>query len=68
MATTRAGKSAEMIADDPKDVAKNGYSALMKGEHRVYGTMKVQLMHSAINLLPNETLASVTRVGLEKDH
>jgi hypothetical protein len=46
---------------------KSGDTALMRGEHRVHGTTKVELMHTSISLLRNGILGSVTRVGLEKD-
>ena len=58
----------EILGDDTKDVAKTGYTALMKGEHRVYDTTKVKLMHTASSLLPNILLACATHVGLEKDN
>lgn len=67
MDTTRGGKAAPIVADDPKDVAYNGYTALMKGEHRAYGSTKVKLLCGASGLLPNEVLSTLTRTTLEKD-
>jgi len=65
--TTRGGKAAPVVGDDPKDVAYNGYTALIKGDHRAYGTAKVRLLVGASGILPNEILSTITRTSLEKD-
>lgn len=67
MDTTRGGKTVQTVGDDPKDVAYNGYTALMKGEHRAYGSAKVRLLVGTSGLLPNEILSTLTRTTLEKD-
>ena len=51
---------------DPKDVAKDGYEALMKGEVRVVSglTNKVQAMLS--NITPNSLVAAGMRKTFEE--
>lgn len=61
---TVAGKGKK---DAPEDVAKAGYEALMKGEHRlVYGiSAKVQV--AAGNVMPDELLAKQSRKQFEEE-
>ncbi len=54
------------LLDNPKDVALRGYEALIKGEHRAYGSTKVKLLVSVGQVIPNELVAKVTRVFMEE--
>ena len=52
--------------DEPEDVARRGYDALINGEHRAYGSNQVKLMGRIGNLIPNELLAKSTRTFMEE--
>ena len=62
---TKANKTDS--ADDPAEVAERGYDALVKGEHRAYGSTKVKLMVSIGHILPNELVTKVTRTFMKED-
>ena len=68
MCGTRAGEMVKTIGDDPKHVAYNGYTALMKGEHRAFGSAKVKLLYGAGYMLPNDFLTCANRSLLEQSH
>lgn len=53
--------------DDPADVAKAGYEALMKGEHRHVVGFAGKAMVAMANLLPDEAVAAQTRKQFEED-
>ena len=61
---TKANKTDS--ADDPADVAQRGYEALIKGEHRAYGSTKVKLMVGVGQVLPNELITKATRTFMEE--
>lgn len=52
--------------DDPADVAKRAYDALMNGNHRAYGSLKVKLMVGAGYVLPNEVITKVSHYLMEE--
>ena len=56
------------LGDDPKDVAYNGYTALMKGEHRAYGSIRVKLLCGTGNVLPNEVITRLTHGLMAKNN
>lgn len=54
------------LLDDPKNVAQRGYDALIKGEHRAYGSNKVKLAVGIGQVLPNEIVTKATRLFMEE--
>ena len=59
MMDTRAGQARK---DDPADVAKAGYDALMAGKDKVVPLAKNKVMSAIADLLPDRAAASVHRV------
>ncbi|CAF3638138.1 unnamed protein product [Rotaria sp. Silwood1] len=53
-------------ADDPRHVAQRDYEAMIKGEHRPYGSTKVKLMVDVGQIILNEIITDVTRRLIEK--
>ncbi|CAF1311234.1 unnamed protein product [Adineta steineri] len=62
---TKANKTD--TADDPADVAQRGYDALMKGDHRVYGSTKVKVMVGVGHIIPNELITKATKTFMKED-
>ena len=54
-------------ADDAEKVAKEGYEALMKGEHHVVGTAKVGAQAAMSTVMPNELVSKMARKYMEED-
>lgn len=54
------------MLDDPKDVAQRAYQALLNGDHRVYGSAKIQFFVQSSQVLPNELIAKTTRMFMEE--
>lgn len=66
----RAGGSKTVLntlnaLDDPKEVAQRGSDALIKSEHRAYGSTKVNLLVGVGQVIPNEIIAKITRLLME---
>lgn len=59
-------KAAQSKMDEPSKVAKTGYEALMKGEHRAIVGFKNKVTAAASNLIPDNKLASITRKQMEE--
>ncbi|CAF3041333.1 unnamed protein product [Rotaria sp. Silwood2] len=55
-------------ADDLRYVAQRGYEAMIKGEHRAYGSTIIKLMVGAGQVILNEIITEVTRRVIEKDN
>jgi uncharacterized protein len=55
----------ETELSDPKDVAKDGYSALMSGESKIVSGAKNKLQAAMSNVMPGSTLASTMRKQME---
>lgn len=51
---------------DPADVAKEGYTALMKGETRVVSGIMNKVQAGVTNLIPDSALASTMRYQMEE--
>ncbi|GGF16504.1 SDR family NAD(P)-dependent oxidoreductase [Hymenobacter cavernae] len=62
-ADTKEGQSEKA---DPKDVAKDGYEALMKGEPRVISGVKNKIMATLGNVIPDSWLAALGEKQFEK--
>lgn len=58
---------AASMADDAEKVAKEGYEALMKGEHHVVGTAKVGAQAAMSTVMPNELVSKMARKYMEED-
>ncbi|MBC5773410.1 SDR family oxidoreductase [Pontibacter sp. KCTC 32443] len=50
----------------PEEVAKDGYTALMKGESRIVSGMMNKVQAGASNILPDSALASTMRYQMEE--
>lgn len=59
---TKEGQSKKA---DPKDVAKDGYEALMKGEPRVISGVNNKVMATLTNIIPNSWLAASSKKQFE---
>ena len=62
MSDTKIGQSKK---DDPADVAKTGYEAMMKGEGDVVAGLKNKIMSTAALVTPSEMLAERHRKEAE---
>ncbi|MFD2163223.1 SDR family NAD(P)-dependent oxidoreductase [Paradesertivirga mongoliensis] len=58
---------AASMADDAEKVAKEGYEALMKGEHHVVATAKVGAQAAISTVMPNELVSKMARKYMEED-
>jgi uncharacterized protein len=58
---------AASMADDAPKVAKEGYEALMKGEHHAVGTAKVGAQVAMSTVMPNELVTKMARKYMEED-
>ncbi|WP_207425601.1 SDR family oxidoreductase [Pedobacter sp. SYSU D00535] len=54
-------------ADEPAKVAKEGYEALMKGEHHAVATALVGAQVAMSTVLPNEAVTKMARKYMEED-
>lgn len=57
---------AASMADDAEKVAKEGYEALMKGEHHVVGTAKIGAQVAMSTVIPNELVSKMARKYMEE--
>lgn len=56
----------DMKLDDPADVAKDGYEALMSGEAQVVSGFKNKIQAAMSNIMPEQTAATNMRKTLEE--
>ena len=57
---------AASMADEAEKVAKEGYEALMKGEHHVVGTAKIGAQVAMSTVMPNELVSKMARKYMEE--
>lgn len=58
----------EQSLSSPKDVAKDGFDALMKGERKIISGFKNKVQAAMSNILPNEKLAATMREQMSPSH
>ena len=65
-ATTK--QAMEMKLDDPADVAKDGYNALMKGETKVISGFKNKVQATMGSVVPEQSAADNFRKTMEESN